>query len=185
VTFRTGPDGYGSGPDEQVCFRTVYSLPVIAQERIVVRKDSKMPADLYELDHSAWLEEQTRLLRKRELNRLDVEHLIEELTVIMGNEKRELYRRLRVLTAHLLKWQFQPEKRSSSWKGTIRTQRNDILDLLKESPSLKRLVEQKVADAYPEARELASDETGLLEDNFPRLCPYTYTEILDRNFWPD
>lgn len=143
-----------------------------------------MSTNLYDIDHSAWLEEQTRLLKAGALTEIDVSNLIQELSALMGNERRELYRRLRVLLAHLLKWEFQAEKRSSSWKGTIRTQRNDILDLLKESPSLKPLVEQKIADAYPEARELAADETGLLEDDFPRVCPYSAEEILDRTFWP-
>ena len=102
----------------------------------------------------------------------------------MGNERRELYRRLRVLVAHLLKWQFQPEGRSNSWKGTIRTQRNDIARLFKETPSLRRFLAEELAEAYPEAMEWAADETGLLDDSFPIECPYTHDEILSRDFWP-
>jgi len=35
---------------------------------------------------------------------LDFEHIADELEELMGNTRRELYRRLRVLLAHLLKW---------------------------------------------------------------------------------
>jgi len=82
-----------------------------------------MSADLYAQDHVGSAAEPAILLKVKCLEELDVEHLIEELNAIIGNERRELYRRLRVLIAHLLKWQFQSEQRYSSWKGTIRTQR--------------------------------------------------------------
>ncbi len=57
---------------------------------------------LHEADRFAWLEQQTRLLKSGKLDGLDIMHLIEELESAMGNERRELYRRLRVLVAHLL-----------------------------------------------------------------------------------
>jgi len=139
----------------------------------------------YETDHVEWASEQIHLLRNRKFDALDIDHLTEELENIMGNERRELYRRFRVLIAHLLKWQFQPDHRSNSWRSTIRIQRSDIADVLKDSPSLKREVPERIAKAYPEARELAADETGLLETDFPRTCPYSETEILDKAFWPD
>ena len=140
---------------------------------------------LHEVDRFAWLEQQTRLLKSGKLDGLDIMHLIEELESAMGNERRELYRRLRVLVAHLLKWQFQPEGRSNSWKGTIRTQRNDIARLFKETPSLRRFLESELVEAYPESVEWAADETGLLDDTFPIECPYSHDEILSRDFWPE
>jgi hypothetical protein len=68
----------------------------------------------YETDRFAWLEQQTRLLRAGALGEVDVVHLIQELESEIGNERRALYRRLRVLLAHLLKWQFQPAGRCNS-----------------------------------------------------------------------
>jgi hypothetical protein len=144
-----------------------------------------MKADLYDADRFAWLEEQTHLIRLGRLTEIDRTHLLEELEAEMGNEKRELYRRLRVLLTHLLKWQFQPSNRSGSWKGTIRTQRSDILKLFKNSPSLRRYFNDECQDAYPQARELAADETGISEDAFPSECPYALEEILDKDFWPN
>ncbi|MEI7867224.1 MAG: DUF29 domain-containing protein [Candidatus Methylumidiphilus sp.] len=138
----------------------------------------------YETDHDAWALNQSALLRAGQLNALDLEHIADELEEIMGNNRRELHRRLRVLIGHLLKWQFQPGKRTSSWRSTIRIQRDDIEDMIAENPSLKRLIPEKIASAYPKAVALASDETGFPRKTFPAVCPYTETEILDEEFWP-
>ena len=139
----------------------------------------------YETDHDAWALHQAALLRAGQLSALDVEHIADELEEIMGNNRREMHRRFRVLIGHLLKWQFQPEKRTSSWRSTIRNQRNDIEDMIAENPSLKRLIPEKIASAYPKAVALASDETGFPKKTFPAACPYTEAEILNDEFWPE
>ena len=139
----------------------------------------------YENDHDAWALNQAALLRAGQLDALDIEHIADELEEIMGNNRRELHRRFRVLIGHLLKWQFQPEKRTSSWRSTIRNQRNDIEDMVAENPSLKRLIPEKIASAYPKAVALASDETGFPKETFPVACPYAETEILNEDFWPE
>ena len=101
----------------------------------------------------------------------------------MGGERRALYRRLRVLLAHLLKWQFQPAGRCNSWRGTIRIQRHDIARLFKETLSLQRFLTAELSEAYPEAGEWAADETGLGDVAFPVECPYAIEHILNRDFW--
>lgn len=144
-----------------------------------------MSANLYDVDHRAWLKQQADLLKNGRFTAVDTTHLIEELEAEVGNYERELNRRLRVLLAHLLKWKYQSDQRSSSWKGTIRVQRKDIGRLLKRNPSLKRFVEAEIEDAYPDAVELASDETALLEDTFPASCEWEESEILNPDFWPE
>ncbi|MDD2760905.1 MAG: DUF29 domain-containing protein [Methylomonas sp.] len=144
-----------------------------------------MSANLYDTDHAAWLTQQAELIRSGRFTLVDQTHLIEELEAEVANYKRELYRRFRVLIAHLLKWKYQPDQRSSSWKGTIRVQRRDIERVLKENPSLKRFVKTEMENAYPEAVELASDETALLEDTFPTSCEWEESEILSPDFWPE
>jgi hypothetical protein len=144
-----------------------------------------MTANTYDTDRFAWAGQQVGLLRARRLGELDIDHLAEELDSIMGNEKRELVRRFRVLIAHLLKWRYQPEARSNSWRSTIRYQRDDILDVLSDSPSLKPTVPDKIAAAYPKSVALAADDTGKPRSAFPSECPFTPTELLDDEFWPD
>lgn len=141
--------------------------------------------DLYRDDYAAWLAQQAGLLRASSLSDLDLEHLAETLEAELGNYRREIKRRMRVLLAHLLKWKYQPDRRSASWRGTIRVQRHDIQDVLQENPSLRQGVAQAIQDAYPQAVELAADETGQLEDTYPRSCEWTEAQILDDTFWPD
>ena len=76
--------------------------------------------NLYREDHAAWLAQQAGLLRAGCLSDLDLERLAETLETELGNYRREIKRRMRVLLAHLLKWKYQPDRRSASWRGTIR-----------------------------------------------------------------
>jgi hypothetical protein len=144
-----------------------------------------MTAITYATDYAGWAAHQAELLRAGRLEEIDLGHIADELEAIMGNEKRELTRRFRVLIAHLLKWRHQPEARSASWRGTIRYQRDDINDLLTDSPSLRPTVPDKIAAAYPRAVALAADETGKPRSAFPPECPFTPSQLLDDEFWPD
>ncbi|MDY6993264.1 MAG: DUF29 domain-containing protein, partial [Pseudomonadota bacterium] len=90
----------------------------------------------YDTDFYAWALHNAQLLREGKFSELDVEHLIEELED-MGNNKQELASRFIILIAHLLKWAYQPSRRSSSWERSIDEQRSQIDLLLQDKPSLK------------------------------------------------
>ena len=140
----------------------------------------------YEEDFVLWLEHQTELLRQGRLNELDLENLAEEVESIGRSDKREAYNRLTVLVAHLLKFQFQPNKRSRSWRSTIREQRRQLRLVFDDSPSLLKTYAPNVfADIYGDARLDASDETKLPLHTFPEISPYTLTETLDEDFLPE
>jgi len=139
---------------------------------------------LYERDFSAWAEEQVQLLRHQQFTQLDVPHLIEELEDMRSSTRRELVNRLTVLIAHLLKWHYQPNKRSRSWEVTIQVQRSDIADLLADNPSLRAQWDTFFRRAWPKARKIAWGETGLDLQIFPAACPYTAAQLLDENYWP-
>lgn len=146
----------------------------------MIKNDSQ-----YEQDFYAWTQQQAQLLRAGQLTDADLEHLAEEIETLGASERRELESRLKVLLQHLLKWQYQPEQRSSGWSGTIDEQRDQLDSLLRQSPSLRRLVNQYLSYAYPKARRAAARETGLTQTSFPDVCPYTEQDILDADFWPD
>jgi hypothetical protein len=139
----------------------------------------------YDEDFYAWTVEQARLLREGEFAQIDIENVAEELESMGRGDKREIESRLTVLLVHLLKWQFQPAHRSSGWSGTIREQRRRIEKLLRESPSLRPMPAEALAEAYADAREDAAEETGLGEDAFPAECPFTAEEVLARGFMPE
>mgnify|MGYP002777039054 CR=1 FL=1 len=139
---------------------------------------------LYETDYLKWIETTVEKLREQDYSNIDWENLIDEFEDMGRSERRSLESNLVVILLHLLKWQFQPELRSGSWKGSIAEHRRRIRKALKDSPSLKPYLEEIFAECYLDAIEQASAETGLPEATFPQLCPYTSTEALDSNFMP-
>lgn len=141
------------------------------------------PAD-YDTDFVLWIERQVVLLRAKQFEQVDLENVIEELEAMGGNNRRELQSRLKVLITHLLKCEFQPERRSRSWLGTLRTQRSEIRLLLEQSPSLAHDLAAYADKVFPSAVGIASAETGLDEKIFPEANPYSLDSILDDNFVP-
>ncbi|HAG84156.1 MAG TPA: DUF29 domain-containing protein [Cyanobacteria bacterium UBA12227] len=139
---------------------------------------------LYDTDFYAWIQEQAKLLKNQEWNQLDLPNLIEEIESLGKQQRAELRNRLRVLIGHLLKWDYQSEKRSRSWLMTIRIQRRDTQELLEENPSLKPYLEETLQKIYESGRDLAVGETNLPLKTFPENCPYTLAEIFRDGFYP-
>jgi glutamine synthetase adenylyltransferase len=146
---------------------------------------SQTTTTVYETDFYAWTQQQADLLRQGKLSELDIEHLIEEIEDIGKSQQRELGSRLIVLMAHLLKWHFQPQNRSRSWEATIRIQRHELQNLLRQNPSLRTRLNRAVAEAYRVAVDTAWVETGLDYITFPPACPYTVEQILQADFFPE
>ncbi|MFN5854952.1 MAG: DUF29 domain-containing protein, partial [Pseudanabaenaceae cyanobacterium] len=70
---------------------------------------------LYESDFNLWIEATAQLLREGRLTELDVANLIAEVESMSNSDKRALSSDLVVVLLHLLKWQYQPNKRTRSW----------------------------------------------------------------------
>ena len=139
-------------------------------------------ANQYEQDFYAWTQEQSDLLRLGKWTALDIENLVEEILSLGRQQKQELRNRLGVLIGHLLKWDYQPELRGKSWRATIREQRDEILDVLQENPSLKPYLDEAVQKGFRLGINLVLRETPLDIDDLPSECPYAITQILDLEF---
>ncbi len=144
-----------------------------------------MQATLYQSDYYTWAREQADALREGRFDVLDPEHLIEELEAMGARERRELANRLKVLLTHLLKWQFQPDRRGASWARTIRVQRMDLSDLLNDEPGLVPEIPRAFDKAYSKARLLAANETGMEEATFPKQSPYTIEQTMADDYLPE
>lgn len=140
--------------------------------------------NLYETDFYAWIQEQAKLLRHQQWSKLDLLNLIEEIESLGKQQRAELRNRLEVLIEHLLKWEYQAERRSRSGLMTIRVQRRDTQELLEENPSLKPYLEEALQKIYDSSRDLATGETNLPLKTFPENCPYTLDEIFRDGFYP-
>jgi hypothetical protein len=139
----------------------------------------------YETDFAAWALHSAQLLREGKLSQLDIEHIAEELEGMSASERRELLSRLQMLLLHLLKYQYQPERRGKSWLLTINHQRTAIERLLEESPSLRRLLDPETLDKiFGKAVRDTAIETDLERELFPVTCPYGIAEILNEDWLP-
>lgn len=139
---------------------------------------------LYETDYQQWIETTVEKLHSRDYANVDWDNLIEEIEDMGRSERRSLESNLIVVLLLLLKWQYQPERRSGSWEGSIIEHRRRIKKALKESPSLKPYLESILAESYVEAVKQALAETGLPLETFPLECPYELAALLNDDFLP-
>lgn len=132
---------------------------------------------LYETDETAWLEAMAELIDQGQRDELDYLHLGEYLADMARRDRREAESRLVVLLVHVLKWTYQPDHRSRSWRGTIVEQRHELARLASRGV-LRNHAEAVLAELYAEAVERATAETGLTAETFPQECPYTLEILL-------
>lgn len=140
----------------------------------------------YASDFYGWTHEQAHLLKTKNFANLDLANLIEEIESMGRSELSALKSRLEVLIMHLLKYQFQPEKRSKSWQDTIEEQRSRVEDLMADNPSFKYKTAQDdfLPKIWKYAVSGASRETGLPKSAFPSEPIWTLEQILTVDFLP-
>jgi len=143
-----------------------------------------MESSLYERDFYAWTLEQCQLLKVGDFERLDIVNLVEEIESLGKQQRRELEHRLGILVGHLLKWDYQPEKRRKSWRAMINIQRREMMDGLEDNPSLKAYLGEAMIEAHESGLDLVVKETPLNYRDLPAAPIYTLEQLLDPNF-PD
>ncbi|MBF0607701.1 MAG: DUF29 domain-containing protein [Candidatus Magnetobacterium sp. LHC-1] len=146
--------------------------------------DTLTARDLYEVDFYQWAFHNADLLRQGRFTEIDLENIVEELEGMARRDRRELFNRLAVLIMHLLKWQYQPNRRSESWITTIGNQRTEIESLLADSPSLKYNIETVISKGFIGAKLKFEVETKISASQLPKTCPYTFEQLMDYGFLP-
>ena len=140
---------------------------------------------LYDTDFSAWAYAQAEHLKRHEFKLIDLGHLIQEVEEMGNQNRQELKNRLVILLMHLLKWNFQSERKGNICYQTIANQRLDIQDLMSDNPSLKHILDEVFLKAYSLAIAKASIETGINKKVFPLQSPWTIKQILNEDFYPE
>jgi hypothetical protein len=137
----------------------------------------------YDDDLYQWTIEQADALRRRAINELDFDHLAEEIESVGRSERREIRSRLEILLIHLLKWRYQPEKQSGSWRASVSEARRRIENVLADNPSLRSFAAEALASAY---RLAILDEAirGLQLMHLPEACPWAIEDVFRDDFWP-
>ena len=140
---------------------------------------------LYKADFNLWLRETVNLLRKGEVEKLDIENLAEEIEDIGNNRKDALESNLIRVLQYLLKWKYQPQKCTNSWKASITEHSLRLNKALKKSPSLKPYFQDVFGECYQYARLINSQETGLDICIFPETCPFEQVNVLNPQYLPE
>lgn len=139
----------------------------------------------YQTDFDAWVRQTVRLLRDRRWGEIDMEPLIGEVEDLGKSERRGITSQLTRLLLHLLKWQYQPQRRSDGWLDSITDARTQIELTFEDSPSLKNYPESQLEPSYQRARRQAARQTEIALSVFPKQCPYPLELVLNENWLPE
>ena len=166
--FVTGPPGprHGSGGRKPA-----------SEARPVEHRPARYEDDVY-----TWVTEQVELLRARRLDEIDAENIAEELSDVGAEQYRRLESALEVLLMHMLKWDHQPQRRSRSWRLTIREQRQRVEKQLKKNPGLKSRLSEAIEDGFALGRTRAAREMDIEPESLPSTCPYGWDAIMELEF---
>lgn len=153
-------------------------------QRLGAKSMTQTAQSLYTTDFIQWADQTAELLRQRRFDRIDLDNLIEEVQDLGNRHRDALESQLTRLLMHLLKWQYQPQSRSSSWEGSIKESRKQIARFIRKYPSLRGHLENCWRECYGDAVEDVSDETGISRGEFPVESPYAVEDVLDVEFLP-
>lgn len=141
---------------------------------------------LYESDYFLWTEDTIAQLKARNFDRVDIENLIEEIAGLGRSEKKEIKSRLKTLLEHLLKRIYidMPDC-FNGWENTIEEQREEIIEELMDSPSLKRFWDELFDLSWQGALRRVRKEYQPKGFNFPDQWQFSrdINSILNINFW--
>lgn len=142
-------------------------------------------SDLYENDFYGWSRYQAEVLKNREIDKIDWENIIEEIESLGRNEKHRLFSNLKKIYVHLLKWIYQPERRSREWKNYIETHRDNFWQILNGNPTLNHNLSKHVNYAYFYARKEAARQTGINIRLLPEMMPFSYENSVQEEWFPE
>lgn len=139
---------------------------------------------LYEIDNEQWLEQTINLLKNNRLEELDLEHLIEELEELSRRDKLTVESFLEQIIRHLLLYQYwteQNDDNSNHWKAEIMSFKTQINEYL--SQNLRNHLLTNQSKIYEKALKYVRQKTGY-KITFPKECPYSIEQLLEKNWLP-
>jgi hypothetical protein len=150
---------------------------------VTIRVMSTVTKTLYETDFVEWADHTAELLRQGKFAEVDLEHLIEEVEGLAGNDRRAVRSQLLRMLMHLIKQRIEPEREGTSWRTSIVNAQQEIRLVLEDSPSLRRYLEEALQKTYRSAVKDALHETNLTtrekEFALPEKCPYSLADLLE------
>jgi hypothetical protein len=134
----------------------------------------------YEADYAAWLQHQVGLLKADRWSEVDKDNLIDEVESLGRSDFKGFVGAFEIVITHMLKWDFQPERRSRSWIASIVEHRDRIQQELMDSPSYSARIDEALRRAWRPARARASAEADLPLRQLPAELPYSPDDVMNR-----
>jgi hypothetical protein len=133
---------------------------------------------LYDTDFVAWSDRTAELIRAGRFDEIDAETVAEEIASLGRSERKAVASQLRRLLKHKIKQQIQPERDGNSWQSSIAEARQAIRNDMRDSPSLRRHLEDNLQEIYSDAKEMALIETRLDYSPVSDDCPWDLDTLL-------
>ena len=143
-------------------------------------------AELYDQDFYAWTQQQAEALRThfRGDNRLDVDHLAEEVEDLGKSELHAIESFVVQIIALLLKLDYSGHADPrSQWRAEILNFRQNVQRRI--TRSIRRMVERELEELYRSGRQVAVAGAIVHEPDLirrlPKSCPYDWDTIWRRD----
>jgi hypothetical protein len=163
-------------------------------------KDLQDLKQLYNKDFYQWIMENVELLKNKDFDLMDWEHVIEELESMGRSELSSAISFMTVILEHLYKYEHFRDNNTmgNGWIKSILNSRYRLIKIFDKNPSLEKKAEESISEAwedsikkmitwfkYPENHHLAKKYFGKIptEQDFPKKCPYTFRQILEYEPW--
>jgi hypothetical protein len=143
----------------------------------------KNVSSLYESDYEQWLDTTVLLLKNKQTDLLDYEHIIEELEALGREQKSAVDSLVIQVIQHLLFYQYWRREwayNQRHWRVELITFRTQLE--LRLTAALSNHLAQRLDYLYGKAKKIAEVKTEL---KFPLQCPYSLEEILDEDWLPE
>jgi uncharacterized protein Smg (DUF494 family) len=143
---------------------------------------------LYEIDYMLWLETTLEQIKHRQIDQIDWDNLAEEIEGLGIALHHKIDSYLRQILIHLLLYQYwttEREKSGSDWRDKIIYLQDELESLLEQSKTLYNYFLSRIDLIYLRARRGVIQKTQLDSSIFPEKCPFSESELIDFNFYPE
>jgi N-methylhydantoinase A/oxoprolinase/acetone carboxylase beta subunit len=120
----------------------------------------------------------------------DIEDAIEGLDELIDSMSkiaiREMRSHLVIIMTHILKWKYQPQKRSWRWRISISNARDEIEEVQEETPSVtKKTIETEWDKVFKKAIRQSADQMGMSSDEEKNFNPepLTWEEVFEKEYY--
>ncbi|MGI0479602.1 DUF29 domain-containing protein [Geminocystis sp. CENA526] len=151
--------------------------------KVIEKVDLK---ELYEIDEYLWIQETVKLLKKKQLDQIDLENLIDELESTANEIKFNISDLLQNIIRYLLLLNYCHDKKDRGQnyrdlKAEITHYRIETNRRITEN--FYNYLNDQIDHIYENAREYVKARSGL--DIFPVECPYTLDHLLNEDWFPE